>query len=53
MRLSIACALAASIVSAQGARAQDAIADFFRRYINTIIKRNPAAVPKPAQAVPA
>ena len=30
MRLSIACALAASIVSSQGLRAQDAIADFYR-----------------------
>jgi len=30
MRLSIACALAASLLSQQGARAQDAIADFYR-----------------------
>ena len=30
MRLSIACALAASLLSSQGVRAQDAIADFYR-----------------------
>ena len=30
MRLPIACALTASIMLAQGARAQDAIADFYR-----------------------
>ena len=37
MRLSIACALAASIVSSQGLRAQDAISDFYRGKSITLV----------------